>query len=117
MSRMICSPSLRSMTGERSSRSLPPRLGRFCAAAGASSDWAEIRKAAARAVMRGRMDMNGRELGNNARCYDTPRPATFNHPIFPKHPITMSQDQQAANALTHFDAAGQAHMVDVGGKA
>ena len=27
----------------------------------------------------------------------------------------MSNDQQAA--LTHFDAAGQAHMVDVGGKA
>jgi len=29
----------------------------------------------------------------------------------------MSHDQEAANALTHFDAAGQAHMVDVGGKA
>ena len=29
----------------------------------------------------------------------------------------MSNDQQDANALTHFDAAGQAHMVDVGGKA
>lgn len=29
----------------------------------------------------------------------------------------MSNDQAAANALTHFDAAGQAHMVDVGAKA
>lgn len=29
----------------------------------------------------------------------------------------MSHDQEATNALTHFDAAGQAHMVDVGGKA
>jgi cyclic pyranopterin phosphate synthase len=29
----------------------------------------------------------------------------------------MSNDQEAANALTHFDAAGQAHMVDVGAKA
>jgi len=29
----------------------------------------------------------------------------------------MSNDQEAANTLTHFDAAGQAHMVDVGNKA
>jgi cyclic pyranopterin phosphate synthase len=59
-----------------------------------------------------------------SRCYDTftcrtfKTQPTFSNILLPmSHPKDPKNPANDAGSLTHFDAAGQAHMVDVGSKA
>ena len=55
-----------------------------------------------------------------SRCYDTRPVHSFKNHQLDLLLMTTKKDnsehQEAPGGLTHFDAAGQAHMVDVGGK-
>jgi cyclic pyranopterin phosphate synthase len=57
------------------------------------------------------------ESGSVSRCYDTRFPSIANFVPFPTDAMTTPTSPTGPNDhLTHFDAAGQAHMVDVGAK-
>lgn len=60
------------------------------------------------------------KLKGNSRCYDTCTQESFKtlHTLLPMDIKKTAADEASANqGLTHFDAGGQAHMVDVGDKA
>src|SRR5690349_18213560 len=106
MLRMISSPTLRSLTGDSTSREVSPSDGRFgtlvalSAVCACPSGAAQASDTAA-AISRRR----GKRVAFTVLSYLS----------FLKFGLSMSDTKQ--DQLTHFDATGQAHMVDVGAKA
>src|SRR6185369_8452744 len=120
---MMSSPSLRSLLTVKSAESVSPSAGSaFCAGAqpagtASASAHAEAmarcrqRRTPAVVLRGGRVDDIGR--GAAAAACPSPRMMQRKHFSFVS---TMVDPADARCSLTHFDAAGQAHMVDVAAK-
>jgi Molybdenum cofactor biosynthesis enzyme len=126
ISRMISSPSLRSVPTVKSAESVSPSAGSaFCAAAGAQPPGTA--RASAHSDARARCRQRGlasARVGRWGRRRDmeaarpagtAPSPRMMHRKYFPfvSPMVARSADP---SPLTHFDAQGQAHMVDVAAK-